>query len=315
MTDGGAVETALAEAVRDRVERARLERQLAEVHDRLAAIEQEVADRAVILGAESRDVEKLESFSPTRIWAGLRGSRDLDLDRETAERDAARYALAEAEARRDVALRERAALEEQARVLGDTDARFAEALEAKETWLRTEGGAGADRLVELAERHGTLLAEDHELAEAHAAGRAAHGSLTEARRRLGSAQGWSTWDTFGGGGMLSDMMKYNRIDEATAYLRHADAALKAFGRELSDIAMAPVQGVEVTALAQVFDVFFDNIFSDWSVRARVQDAATRVDRAMQTVEQALHEVSARGAQVQQELRGIEAERERLLTDA
>ena len=39
-----------------------------------------------------------EPYSPTRIWAALRGSRDADLDREQAEKQAAEYAVARAEA-------------------------------------------------------------------------------------------------------------------------------------------------------------------------------------------------------------------------
>lgn len=313
MTDGAAVETALSEAVRDREEKARLENRLREAEGRLAGLEIEVADRATILGEESRDVEKLESFSPTRIWAGLTGRRDVDLDRETAERDAARYALAEAEARRDLARRDCDALSEQSRLLGDTEARFAAALEAKEAWVGSSPGPVAEQLAELARRRGALLAQDRELAEAHAVGVAAHQQLLEADRVLGSAESWSTWDTFGGGGMLTDMMKYDRIDKATAEIRRADHAVKAFARELADVALGPVRGVEITPMTEVFDVFFDNIFSDWGVRARIQEASERTRWSLRAVEDALAAITTRATRLQDELQQLDEERERLLT--
>ena len=59
------------------------------------------------LADEEADVRRLESYSPTRIWAALRGSRDADLDREQAEQQAAEYAVARAEAWLRVAREER----------------------------------------------------------------------------------------------------------------------------------------------------------------------------------------------------------------
>ena len=310
--DGAQVEQAVAEAVRDREERERLQRRQEAAARALAELDTLVRDRATVLEAESRDVEQLESFSLRRIWAGLAGHRDADLDRESAEREAARYALAEAEVRRDTARREHDALVEQLRVLGDVDARYRAALEAKDAWIRSADVTRATRLAELAARRGTLLAQDRELAEAHAAGRQALEHLGHAADLLGSARSWSTWDTFGGGGLVTDLMKYDRIDQATAALRNADLALKAFSRELADVDMSQVRGVEVTPMMRTFDVFFDNIFSDFSVRARVQEAAQRTATATESVRAALDEVSRRGHAVRQEIAALDRDREDLL---
>jgi hypothetical protein len=108
------------------------------------------------------------------------------------------------------------------------------------------------------------------------------------------------------------MMKYSRIDEATAQLRLADEALRTFSRELADVRMAAVRGVEVGEMTRVFDVWFDNIFSDWAVRDRIRDATERTRLAGAAVDEALHRVSARGRDVQVRVAGLTAERERLL---
>ena len=47
--------------------------------------------------------------------------------------------------------------------------------------------------------------------------------------------------------------------------------------------MAGVGGIEVSTMAQAFDVWFDNIFSDWSVRNRITEAAQRTDAAAAAV--------------------------------
>ncbi len=306
------IESDLSEAVRDRAEQARLDARVRDAALALEAAEATVQQRRAALDRESRDVDRLESFSLTRIWAGLAGRRDADLDRETAEREAARYAVAEAEARRDIARREHDGLQAQRQALGDVDRRYRAALAAKDAWLRAGGGPVADEVVALAERRGLLRAEDVELAEAHDAGRRARNHLVEADRLLGSAESWSTWDTFAGGGMLTDMMKYGRIDDATDALRRADLALAAFARELADVGRPGVRGVEISGTAQFFDVFFDNIFSDFSVRSRVQDASARTRDGIARVDRALGEIAERGQAVQAELRDLERERERLL---
>ena len=314
MTDRAAIHDQLATAVRDREERDRLERRLAEARSRVAELERTTREHETRLQREERDVERLESFSPTRIWAGLTGRRDTDLDREAAERDAARYALAEVQARLATARWDADAFADQVRGLGDVEGRYRSALAAKDAWVRDHDPASGERLATLAEERGGLEAEDHELAEAHAAGCRARDSLLEADRLLGSAGGWSTWDTFGGGGLVTDMMKYGRIDEATAQLRRADEALHAFSRELADVRMAAVRGVEVGEMTRMFDVWFDNIFSDWAVRDRIRDAAERTGRAIAAVDAALHDISARGRLVQARVAEIAAEQERVLLD-
>jgi len=75
-------------------------------------------------------------------------------------------------------------------------------------------------------------------------------------------------------------MKYGRTDEATAQLRRADEALSASSRELAGVRMAAVRGVEVGEMTRMFDVWFDNIVSDWAVRDRIRDASDRTRQAI-----------------------------------
>lgn len=103
MTDRGAIESELTQAASARAERIGLEQRLDRAREQLAATTQRVAEVRTKLAEEDEDVAKLMSFSPTRIWAALKGARAGDLDRETAEREAARYAVAVAAAHRDSA--------------------------------------------------------------------------------------------------------------------------------------------------------------------------------------------------------------------
>ena len=287
---------AVAEHDRVRARLARARPAEADAHDTVVRARQE-------LDAEETDVRKLESYSPTRIWAVLRGSRDADLDREKAEQQAAEYAVARAEAWLLGARQETQRAEAELAALGDVAGRRERALAAKEEWLRSSGGEAGVELTRLAEELATTRSALTEVREAVAAGERAAGRLEAARRKLGSAGDWATYDTFFGGGMLTDMVKYDRMDEAQRLLHEADLALRHLSVELADVGMnAVVHGLSVDGLTQAFDVWFDNIFSDWSVRSRITAAAKRADSAAGLV----HEIRVRLASQERELVAREA---------
>jgi hypothetical protein len=270
---------------------------------------QEARDR---LADENEDVARLESFSWARIVSTLRSARTTDLERETAERDAARYAVADAEARREIAWREVAGIRAQLEGLGDVEQRFADAMAAKERWATEHAPEAAARLVELATRRGVLAAEDREGREAYAAGVEAGELLRHADQLLASAGSWATWDTFGGGGLLTDMMKYDKLDQVGEVLRRADLALGRFSRELADLRIAGVEAVAVDGITRTFDVFFDNIFSDLAVRSRIQQARERVVSAVGAVDRLLGDLSERGRAIGAELEDLDRRREQVL---
>jgi chromosome segregation ATPase len=312
VTDATQIQNQLEQAAADREERTQLTRRVEASEPHLVHLEGRLEELRRKLGDETADVERLESFSGAKVWAHLKGSHASDVERETAERDAARYAAAEAEARVESMRRDRAALESRLGDLEDAEQRFREALTAKEAWLQENGSAAAASLVEIAERRGELQALDKELREAHEAGREAHGLLSHASSLLGSAGSWSTWDAFGGGGLLTDMMKYDKVDQASDALRRADVALTRFSRELADVELPSVHGVQVDQMMRTFDVWFDNFFSDMAVRSRIQDAAQRVAGALTQVERALGAIEERGRDLGRELAELERRREELV---
>ena len=313
MTDGGTADERLEQAARQRREAEGLRARLAAAEQHAESTAGRVRAAAAQLADEDRDVTRLERLSWPRVLSALRGTHATDHDRESAERDAARYRLADAEARDAAARRDvddaRARLEG----LGDTEATYRAALDARERDLTTAGGsATASELAELAARRGALRAEDAEGREAFEAGMQARELLRRAAGLLDSARSWSTWDTFGGGGLLTDLAKYDRLDQVAEVLRHADAALVRFSRELADLRLAGVDAVHLDGFTRTFDVFFDNLFTDLAVRERIRDAEARVRRALTVVESTLQGLSERGREIATEQASVEERRERLL---
>lgn len=304
----------LADLARDRTEKEGLEAQLVVARQRLADTQQRAVTAVGSLAEELADVDRLESMSMTRILAGLRGSRDSDLDRERAEAQAAQYAAAEAGARRAAADREVTELVVRINALGDLDARRDLLLAEREAEVAADPASSGTsaRLTELATALGTREAELRQVDEAAVAAQHALGALARAAEHLGSAGSWSTYDTFFGGGMVTDMVKYDRLDKAGQVIRQADAALGHLATELADVGLRAVGVIEVDQMTQFFDVWFDNIFSDWAVRDRISRAHDQVRTARAGVEETLEILGRRRAAALEELGRLSVAREGLL---
>lgn len=251
----------------------------------------ELADRYAI---EQRDVDRLEGLSLTRVLVALRGSRTDELARERAEADAARYRVAEAQARLAALAGELAATESRLAQLADVPARYAAALDDQERFLQAAGGPTGVTLLELAQERGRIGAELRELGEAVQAAAAAQQALAAAQWHLDSAGGWSTYDTFFGGGAIASSIKHGKLDDAAAAAARADWFLAALRTELADVGVTGVTGsVGVDGLTRFADVWFDNIFTDMAVRDHIKQAQHNLARSQRMVADVQRNVHAR----------------------
>ncbi|MGW8568529.1 hypothetical protein [Isoptericola sp. NPDC055881] len=278
----------------------------------LAAADEALVTARASLADETADVRRLESLSLARVWSAVRGDRAQRLDAERAEQQAAEYVAASAQARRDAAARDLADVEAAMDALGDVQGRWTAALTAKEEWVRDGGGAAAAELADVAEQTGAWRAEQREIVEARQAAAVAAAALSAAGNELRSADGWSTYDTFFDGGAIASMAKHDRLDKAAALLRRADGALRRLTVELGDLGEQGVGDVGVDGFTRTLDVWFDNIFTDWSVRNRIAEARDRVRVAGRAVDTVRARLAARATAADAELAALAARRERLL---
>ena len=285
---------------------------LGQRRDALAA---EVAARRTALSGEQRDVERLESLSLTRVLASLTGSRDDRLAREQAEAQAAQYRVAEAEAQLGAVQRDWEVARARLAELATAPADHAAVLAEKERYLRGTDDPRGRRLLELAEERGRLTGEAHEVAEALVAATAARDALAAVQASLDSASGWSTYDTFFGGGALSSVIKHSRLDEAARQAAHADRALLALRTELADVGgvASTAPQLVIDGLTRFVDVWFDNVFTDFAVRGRIKQAQENVGYSTRAVRQVARQLGQRDAAIRTRLSGIEADRLAVLT--
>ena len=288
-------------------------------HDELQARADELTGQIAALQTqhdkEQHDVERLEGVSLTRLWAGLRGSRQDDLSREQAEAEAARYRLAEARARLATIERAQAAAQARLAELADAPNRYEAMLDAKETYLHQSSDPRSAQLLALADERGRLTAQLREIGEAIAAAHQAGLALGEVQAKLGSAANWSAYDTFLGGGIIGSAIKHNRLDEAAKASAYADACLLVLRTELADVAELGVtaERLSTDGLIRFVDIWFDNIFTDMIVRDRIRRTRESVDRAGHLVNEVARRLAEREIRDRDRLAAIDIERRELLT--
>ena len=134
--------------------------------------------------------------------------------------------------------------------------------------------------------------KNQEIYEAIRAGEEALKALEDAAKALNSARNMGILDMLGGGFFIS-AAKHSRIETAQADLDRARHELHRFHRELLDFPIGEELQIEFDGMTRTLDLFFDNIFTDMKVQARireVQDCVVRTAREIEEVLGKLHQM-------------------------
>ncbi len=124
---------------------------------------------------------------------------------------------------------------------------------------------------------------EKEIDEAIASGEAALFSLKEAQNKLNSARNWGIFDMLGGG-LISDIIKHSKMNDASAYLEEAKRDLLVFQRELQDVQGTVDLKVDVSEFLTFADFFFDGFIMDYVVQTKIAEARRQIEQAIPLVE-------------------------------
>lgn len=131
-----------------------------------------------------------------------------------------------------------------------------------------------------------MVNDKKEIYEAIDAGERALSSLYAAQDKLKSARGWGVIDLFGGG-LITDMVKHSKMNDASRYMEDAKFHLKAFQRELKDVNLSLDLRMEVGGFLSFADFFFDGLVADYLVQSKIASAREQVDDAITMVKNIL----------------------------
>lgn len=128
-----------------------------------------------------------------------------------------------------------------------------------------------------------------EIDEAIRAGNKALISLRLAQEKLSSAKNWGILDILGGG-LVTNMIKHSKINDASSYIKEAKDNLRIFQRELKDISDFTDLGIDIGSFLSFADFFFDGFIADYMVQTKISDAKDKIDEAIRKVESLLREL-------------------------
>ena len=219
---------------------------------------------------EKADVDKLESQSFTAFLRNVIGTYDKKLYEEKQEQIKAKLALDEAAA---LFLASREELSQLIEEIGRVKA----ALDELREELKASDPDFSSQITQEQERRLELESEIQEIKEAMDAGQSVLNSLNASLEKLGSADSLATWDMFTDS-FLIDMFKYDKIDKAEEELFYLEGLIERYKKELKDVDLQNVLDYEgLSEMRRFFDIFFDNVFSDWSTKDTIQRNIDNLD--------------------------------------
>ena len=276
------------------MEETRLEAKLAELMCQQKELVKKTNELHRSMRQEQEDVERLNSRNLTALYYRVTGKMGEKLSKEEQEAYAAavRYDTAEKELLSVNEEIERC--RDQLSDLSGCGRRYDALIEEKKEEIKKTGSPDAVRIMEIEEKIGFQKSRQKELEEAVRAGRRAQDIAVEIKNHLDKAKSWSTVDIIGGG-ILSDVIKYDAIGKAKGMTDQLQLALHSFRTELADVTEELHGDVdtEISSALCFADYFFDNLFTDWLVRTRINESREKVDQTCTQIQKILQNLGSR----------------------
>ena len=292
-----------------------LEAKLRELQDQKQQFDRKVVSLRVAFREEQADVEKLEGRSLSNYFFQVVGKLDEKLTRERQEAYAARVKLDAAE--RELAGIE-ADMEEIYAQLADVrraQEQYDTALAQKRFDLRSSDSPEGQKIRQMEAQLAALEHYKQEIREAINAGSSARGAADRVLQELDSARNWNTWDTFGGGGIITHMAKHSHLDSAQDLTEELQRKLRKFKTELADIQITADTQVNIEGFLRFADYFFDGLFVDWSVGNRINESITSVSATRDKICSTISKLEAMEASTDRDIGHLKTELDRCIIQA
>ena len=268
-----------------------LEAKLRELQNQRREYDCEVISLRVAFRKEQEDVEKLEGRSLANYFFQVVGKLDEKLDQERREAYAARVKLDAAERELAGIESDIAEIQTQLNEILVVEAQYKDELEKKRVTLKASGTAAADQIIEIEQKIAALEAQKKEIKEAISAGYSARSTADRILSELESADGWNTWDMFGGGGIITHMAKHGHLDEAQDLVSDLQSKLRRFKTELADIQITANMQVNIDGFLRFADYFFDGLFADWAVGDKISQSMNSVSSTKSQISRILDKLN------------------------
>ena len=106
--------------------------------------------------------------------------------------------------------------------------------------------------------------------------------LDKAYDSISSARNWGIFDMIGGG-LLSTMIKREKMKDSSHYMDMAKRSLKKLKDELDDVDDLTDIDINTDDFLSFADFFFDGFIADWLVQGKINDARNKIDQTIRVV--------------------------------
>jgi hypothetical protein len=224
---------------------------------------------------EKADVERLEKGGLRIFFIDLIGALPKKLDRERAD-------VISAAAKYDAVVKQLAAvesellkLESENKLLFDSENEYNNLFKEKSELLQNDNSPLSDELRDIDKQINNITAQLIEITEAETVGQQVLTQFDNIESELNSAEGWGTWDLFGGG-LITDIIKHDHIDSAQSGIDKLQDTLRRFRTELADVQLDSDLRVGIEGFTRFADFFFDDIFSSFAVLDSIRDSQSSI---------------------------------------
>lgn len=292
----------------------RLEAMLKELRSQQTPLRVKAEELKQIMLSEQKDVDRLEGHSLASFFYNVVGKMDEKLDEERREYYAARVKYDACVRELEAVEQDIEATEEDLADLADCEEKYARAMEAKRLAIEAAGIPVSEELLRKEQALSYLAEQERELEEAIAAGTTALRTTADIMQQIESAKDWATFDLLGGG-LLADLAKHDKLDEAQKKAEELQVQLQRFNKELSDVTIRAYLQVSIDGMLKFADFFFDGLLADAAVLDHIKQSYAQVEQTREDILTILRQLQDEMEDVRHKYSRLKAEVDALILDA
>ena len=291
-----------------------LENKISAFNERLKCAETEVAVLLKKYEDEEYDVRKMQTESISSFILKMIGKYEGRLEKEKQEEIQAKINYDRALADFDEIKKEKQELETRLSSLNNLSLKYESELKSRRMQIcqrlsESEGQKYRQYEKEIED----TLAQITEIEEALRAAEDVKLTAQSASESLRSAESWSTADIWLGGGIISHYYKYSHIDKAEDCFNHLISQIEILRTELEDVReLFDLDFTHISSTQRSIDFWFDNIFTDLSVRSKVRENMDRIRLLKEQINEIEERLNEKSAELNLHLAGIKRLQEDLL---
>ncbi|MHB8065361.1 MAG: hypothetical protein ACYDG2_22575 [Ruminiclostridium sp.] len=291
-----------------------LEQRRNNLQGRINEAENDVRSLLQKFESETLDVEQIQKESFSNTLLKLIGKYEGKVNKETQEMLTAKMEYDKATERVKVLNLEQSELGNKLSELYKEKNTFEYELKNREEIIKSNVTAQTYKTyMELQKEQELLIRQLVETEEALKAANRVINTSNSAMQHLESAESWATYDAWTRGGIFSHMAKYDHIDEAQSDFSRLNSQVKDFEKELLDVNIqGTYESLGIDSTTRAIDFWFDNIFTDLSVRDKIRDDMKNLRNLCDRINRALNKLESNRVEVKKKLGETEVRKNDLI---